>query len=348
VKYRLLSWLCCPGCRSEDLRLETFSARTTLVTQGHFEQQENPPGVDLERGEEQEVIEGALHCGGCVEVFPIRGGIPRMMLSDSVAGPPSRHNETPLDVGRPEWEQNFQDLAKPLGPEDFLGKLVLDAGCGFGRHTFFAARYGAEVVGMDSSASGVEAAHRNTSHLVRAHVVQADVYRPPFREATFDLAYSFGVLHHLDRPLEAFKVLGEMVRPGGRLSLWVYGPRQGTGLTVNKWLRGVTTEMTPEALEGLSRGIARGLRLFSHTPYRFLRHIPVAHSVVSHLPIHDHHQWPFDVVVADIYDRLRTPVHHWFKGEELEQLFTDDGYADVLVTRRVRNNETFRATGIRR
>jgi SAM-dependent methyltransferase len=348
VKYRLLSWLCCPGCRSEDLRLETFSARTTLVTRGHFEQQENPPGVDLERGEEQEVIEGALHCGGCVEVFPIRGGIPRMMLSDSVAGPPSRHNETPLDVGRPEWEQNFQDLAKPLAPEDFLGKLVLDAGCGFGRHTFFAARYGAEVVGMDSSASGVEAAHRNTSHLVRAHVVQADVYRPPFRDATFDLAYSFGVLHHLDRPLEAFKVLGEMVRPGGRLSLWVYGPRQGASLTVNKLLRGVTTEMTPEDLEGLSRGIARGLRLFSHTPYRLLRHIPVAHSVVSHLPIHDHHQWPFDVVVADIYDRLRTPVHHWFKGEELEQLFTDDGYADVLVTRRVRNNETFRATGIRR
>ena len=281
-------------------------------------------------------------------MFPIRGGIPRMMLSESQPGPPSRHQQTQLDVERPEWEQNFQDLASPLGPDDFLGKLVLDAGCGFGRHTFFAARYGAEVVGIDSSASGVEAAYRNTSHLVRAHVVQADVYRPPFRDATFDMAYSFGVLHHLERPLDAFKNLGEMVRPGGRLSLWVYGPRQGASLTANQLLRGFTAEMSPEALENLSGTIARGLRMFSHTPYRLLRHVPVAHSVVSHLPIHDHHQWPFDVVVADIYDRLRIPVHHWFKGEELERMYTDDGYADVLVTRRVRNNETFRATGIRR
>ena len=42
------------------------------------------------------------------------------------------------------------------------------------------------------------------------------------------------------------------------------------------------------------------------------------------------------------------PVTHWFTGEELEGLLADDGYVDVQVTRRVRNNETFRATGIRR
>ncbi len=81
-----------------------------------------------------------------------------------------------------------------------------------------------------------------------------------------------------------------MIRPGGRLSLWVYGPRQVASLTVSKLLRGVTTELSPEALERLSGTIASGLRLFSHTAYRFLRHVPVAHSVVSELPIHDHHQ----------------------------------------------------------
>jgi spermidine synthase len=113
-------------------------------------------------------------------------------------------------------------------------------------------------------------------------------------------------------------------------------------------VRGVTTDLSAPQLEGVSRAIARVLRLFSHTPYRLLRHVPVAREVVSHLPVHDHHQWTFDVVVADVYDRLRIPVHHWFTREELEQMLTDDGYADVQVTRRVRNNETFRATGLRR
>jgi SAM-dependent methyltransferase len=235
-----------------------------------------------------------------------------------------------------------------LGPEDFLGRLVLDAGCGFGRHAFFAGRYGAEVVAMDSSADAVTAAFRNTSSANRVHVVQADVYRPPFREDCFDLVYSFGVLHHLERPVEAFRVFGEVVRAGGRVSVWVYGPRQGLTLAASQMLRGVTTTMDASSLESLSAGIARGLRVFSHTPYRFLRHVPVAGGVVSHLPVHDHHQWPFDVVVADVFDRLRFPVHRWFKGEDLERMYADDGYADVVVTRRVRNNETFRATGVRR
>jgi len=307
-----------------------------------------PGGVDLDRREEQEVMEGALHCGGCGHVFPIRGGVPRMMLPGSVQGPSSRHSETEVDVGRPEWEDNFQDLSAPLGPPDFLGQRVLDAGCGFGRHTFFAARYGAEVVGMDSSSDSVEAAFRNTGHMSRAHIVQADIYSPPFRDGAFDLTYSFGVLHHLEDPKSAFRTLGATVRPGGRISLWVYGPRQGMTLLANNILRGATTDMNHDQLESLCAGIARGLRVFSHTPYKLLQHIPVARDVVSHLPVHDHHQWTFDVVVADVYDRLRNPVHHWFTGEELEQMLTDDGYADVLVTRRVRNNETFRATGIRR
>jgi SAM-dependent methyltransferase/uncharacterized protein YbaR (Trm112 family) len=348
MKYRLLSWLACPECRAPDLNLETVETRTVPAWTSQYSPDSIPPGVDMGRGEEQEVMEGSLHCGACGAIFPIRGGVPRLMASKSTEGPPSRHHGTRIEADRPEWEQNFRDLATPLDSPDFLGKLVLDAGCGFGRHAFFAARYGAEVVAMDSSADGVNAAYRNTQSLVRAHVVQADIYNPPFRENCFDMAYSFGVLHHLERPHDAFRTLGELVRPGGRLSIWVYGPRQGMTLAASQVLRGVTTSMESEGLEVLSGGIARALRLFSHTPYRLLRHVPGAKGVVSHLPVHDHHQWPFDVVVADVFDRLRFPVHRWFKGEELERMFADDGYADVIVTRRVRNNETFRATGIRR
>ena len=106
--------------------------------------------------------------------------------------------------------------------------------------------------------------------------------------------------------------------------------------------------MSHEELLTLSRTIARSLRLFSHTPYRFLRHIPVVNTVVSHLPVHDHHKWPFEIVVADIYDRLRIPVRQWFTKEELERWYGDEGYIDFTVERIVRNNETFRAFGTKR
>ena len=38
----------------------------------------------------------------------------------------------------------------------------------------------------------------------------------------------------------------------------------------------------------------------------------------------------------------------YFTGEELEVWYADAGYADIRVSRRVRNSESFRATGVRR
>jgi len=316
---------------------------------GQFEAAESDmPGLDLDRREEAEILEGALHCGDCSAVYPVRDGIPRMMRAEAAEGPSSAHRWTTFDSAVPEWEQNFLDLSEPLEPTDFLGKLVLDAGCGYGRHAFFAGRYGAEVVAVDSSRDALLAASQNTDGQGRVHLVQADVYDLPFREHAFDLVYSFGVLHHLDHPSKALASLHEAVKAGGRLSLWVYGPRQGATLHVNNALRGVTTGLEPDELHRVSRTIASGLRLFSHTPYRVLGKVPVLGDVVSHLPVHDHHKWPYDIVVADIYDRLRIPVKHWFTSEQLEGWLSAEGYADVRVTRRVANNETFRATGVRR
>ena len=349
MKYRLVKWLACPACRRADFSLETTKTSTRPIYVGHFEPGEDQtPGVDLDRREEEEVIEGALHCGGCGSIYPVRDGIPRMLLSEAEVGPSSGHRFTGFDTAIPEWEENFRDFSSPLRPEDFLGKLVLDAGCGFGRHAFFAARYGAEVIAIDNSVDAVEAAARNCASLERVHVIQADLLALPVRDDLLDIAYCYGVLHHVEDPERILAELTSRVRPGGALSLWVYGPRQGATLMVNNALRGVTTGLEPEELLRFSHGIALGLRLFSHTPYLWLNKVPVVGPIVSHLPVHDHYRWPFDVVVADVYDRLRIPVKHWFTKEELEAWYADNGFADVHVSRRVRNNETFRALGVRR
>ena len=347
MKYRLLNWLCCPACRGVQLTLETRRTETRAVTTGHFEPTETEvPGVDLQRLEEVEVLEGALHCGDCGAVYPIRDGIPRMLPKGADEGVESAHRWTTFDTAVPEWEENFLDLADPLRARDFLGRLVLDAGCGFGRHAFYAARFGAEVIAMDANGDAVLSTARNCAELERVHVVQGDLNHPPLREQVFDIAYCFGVLHHLDDADGAMDALATTLRPGGRFSMWVYGPRRGAALTMTEAVRGVTTGLEPEELYRLSQVIASGLRVFSHTPYRVFQKVPVARDVVSHLPVHDHHRWPFPVVVADVYDRLRIPVKHWFTREALELWYAEKGFADVHVSRRVRNNETFRATGV--
>lgn len=346
MRLSLVDSLCCPACGDGRLELVVHTAHererwtaqvgageATLVT---------------------EVEKGALHCTQCRASFLITAGIPRLLPPGVAAGPSTGHRLTTFDAPVPEHEENFRDLLGNVAPVvqsievggAFLGRRVLDAGCGFGRHAAVASRWGAHVVGLDSSIEAIESAARNVGDTV--DLVQGDVRRPPFRRESFDHVYSFGVLHHVTEPATAFTALNALVKPGGRLSLWVYGPRQGLTRVATGALHGATTNMSSESLYRFSLGLSAFLRVFSHTPHRFLSPIPGVSAVVNHLPVHDHSRWPFEVVVADVYDRLRVPVTHYFPGEELERWYGDAGYLDIQVNRRVRNTESFRATGIKR
>ena len=346
MKRRCLDWLACPACGEPELALRVVRSEARRCYAGHWEPGEAGPEEGAQTVDE--VLEGTLSCPGCHASYPITEGIPRMMGPSSAAGPATGHKWTEFERAVPEFERNFLDIAEPLTPRDFTGQLVLDAGCGFGRHARFAARYGAEVVAIDSSAEAVASCQANLGGAMRAHVIQGDINRPPLRRGRFDLVFSYGVLHHVPDAVATFRTLGELVRSGGRLSIWVYGPRQGATRVVTGALRGAAAAMTPEQLHTFSRSIASVLRVFSHTPYRFLGPIPPFGSILSHLPVHDHHRWPFDVVVADVYDRLRVPVTGTYRGEELERWYAENGYADIKVTRRVANTESFRGLGTKR
>ena len=42
----------------------------------------------------------------------------------------------------PDYEQQFLNWISPLDSEDFIGKDILDAGCGMGRNSYYALQYG--------------------------------------------------------------------------------------------------------------------------------------------------------------------------------------------------------------
>lgn len=349
MRKSLVDILACPACGDGQFDLVIHTARERRRWAAEVGGEGTVPDVE----------KGVLHCTSCSASFLITAGIPRLLPPGVPDGPSTGHRLTTFEGAVPEHEENFRDLLGNVAPAvqivessgAFLGRRVLDAGCGFGRHAAVAARWGADVVGMDSSTEAVESAAKNLMPddiAAAADIVQGDVRKPPFRRESFDHVYSFGVLHHVPEPATAFAALHGLVRPGGRLSLWVYGPRQGLTRVATGALRGATTNMSSESLYRFSMGLSAFLRVFSHTPHRFLSPVPGLGSVVNHLPVHDHSRWPFEVVVADVYDRLRVPVTHYFMGEELERWYGDAGYLDMQVTRRVRNTESFRATGIKR
>ena len=147
-------------------------------------------------------MEGELACAKCDRRYSIIRGIPRFATLSSVSADKAATAE---NFGW-QWQHfvqsdelyadQFLGWLAPVRPEFFQDKLVLEGGCGKGRHTQLAARWGArEVIGVDLS-EAVETAFAATRALQNAHVVQADIFHLPLARV-FDYAFSIGVLHHL-------------------------------------------------------------------------------------------------------------------------------------------------------
>ena len=122
----------------------------------------------------------------------------------------------------PEHEEQFRRWTAPLSLEDWWGKDFLDVGCGMGRNSFWPLKYGASSgVAVDIDERSLQTARRNLRSFPTMQVMSTSVYDLPFKDR-FDLAFSIGVIHHLEYPERALKKMagGQTGRPRRNLGLW--------------------------------------------------------------------------------------------------------------------------------
>jgi SAM-dependent methyltransferase len=326
VKTRLLEWLQCPWCGGA-FTLESF-------------RQDAHGDVD----------EGVLRCS-CGRVFPIVRGIPRI-LADAFALFPAFVTEyrdrlpselPPPDPGEPhadairstresfgyqwtvfsemvvDFRQNFLTYISPVDERFFPGKRGLDMGCGFGRHIYNAAKFGAEMVGVDIS-EAIESTRVNTEGMPNVHLVQADVYHLPFKPGIFDFAYSIGVLHHLPEPEAAFQRVVSLVRPGGSVFIWVYSNSRRIMNAMLESVRAVTTR-SPKKLQQFVSFLSASVDWVGFVmPYRILSKLPALGPLARRFGpqrLKVYAEYPFQVVYADWFDRLAAPIRFYYDRDAM-------------------------------
>lgn len=297
-------------------------------------------------------MEGALGCASCASSFPITGGIPRFA---NLADVETDKQATAEGFGW-QWKhfthhderyaEQFLGWIAPVTPEFFRDKVVLEGGCGKGRHTLLAAQWGArEVVGVDLS-EAVDTAFAATRSEPNAHIVQADIFRLPLAQK-FDYAFSVGVLHHLPDPRQGFLSLASRIKPGGQVSAWIYGAENNEWIVrlVNPVREKLTSRIDQRALLHLSKIPAAGLFLATKLIYgpinrrgstlgQYLFYNDYLSAIAS-FGWRDQHLIVFDHLVA--------PTAFYISREEFESWWREVGATDVVVT--WHNKNSWRGTG---
>ena len=148
---------------------------------------------------------GADPCGGAV--------------SQSAEGSPQFFR----DIDRDRYVSYAPWLPAAAGFDRFAGRTLLEIGCGMGTDLASFARGGARIHAVDLTPRHLAITRRRLLNDGRAvKLVRSDAERLPFADASFDVVYSFGVIHHTPGIRHAVAEIHRVIKPGGLAIVAVY------------------------------------------------------------------------------------------------------------------------------
>jgi ubiquinone/menaquinone biosynthesis C-methylase UbiE len=116
------------------------------------------------------------------------------------------------------------------------GKRVLEVGVGMGADYLEWLKAGAQATGVDLSSTSLEQARRRCEMAGCAPDLRvSDAEQLPFPDDTFDIVYSYGVMHHSPDTPQCIREAGRVLKPGGALRIMIYHHPSLTGFML--WLR---------------------------------------------------------------------------------------------------------------
>ncbi len=202
-------------------------------------------------------------------------------------------DQASIDAVRDYWNQrpcNIRHSQKPVGTKDYFdevearkylvephipkfaefplwnGKKVLEVGCGIGTDATNFARGGADYTGADLSQASLDiaAARFNlfglNGRFLSCNAEQLSSHLP---QASYDLIYSFGVIHHTPDQRAVVEEIRKLIRPDGQFRFMLYARNSWKDVMIEAGLDQpeaqfgcpIATTYTPEMLENLVKGL---------------------------------------------------------------------------------------------
>ena len=165
--------------------------------------------------------------------------IPKAAVQHHWDSKPCGSKETAAQVASTDFFQAHSELRYRREPEIlpfvrfdvWRGQQVLEIGVGMGADFVRFGEAKANVIGIDLSPRSLQLAVQNAQiHCVPPNLMHADAESLPFADESFDLVYSWGVLHHVPDIHRALREAHRVLKPRGECRVMLYHRRSLLGL----------------------------------------------------------------------------------------------------------------------
>jgi len=228
---------------------------------------------------------------------------------------------------------NYFDIV----PKSVLNKTTdaLDVGCGTGRWSYYLADKVSFIECIDPSKAVVAASNllRNKSNV---RISKASVDNIPFADATFDLVFSLGVLHHVPDTQKAICKCVDKLKANGYILLYLYYNLENRGV-VFKTLFHLSNSIrwVVSKLPGFMKIVVCNiLAVFFYMPFvwlsRILIQLKVSSKIVSRIPLSWYADKSFHIIRNDSLDRFGTPLEQRFSKQQITDMLVSAGCANII------------------
>jgi SAM-dependent methyltransferase len=211
-------------------------------------------------------------------------------------GRPCNIRHSPRSVGSREYFDEVEArkyFVEPHIPgfaqfERWRGKRVLEIGCGIGTDAVNFARAGALYTGMELSAVSLALAQQRFALYGlegRFHNVNAEELGAVLAPESFDLVYSFGVIHHTPDQRAVVEQARRVIRPDGELRIMLYARNSWKAIMIEAGLDQpeaqsgcpIATTYSRDMIEALLAGLfeigsAEQAHIFPYNVDKYLRY----------------------------------------------------------------------------
>ena len=149
-----------------------------------------------------------------------------------------------LEPGTRQWYEQVERHRYELEPcihamaqfTRHRGKKLLEVGVGAGTDHLQWARAGCECYGVDITDAAIETTRAHLAlYGLESDLQRVDAEELPFPDGSFDIVYSWGVIHHSEHPEQIIAEVRRVLRPGGEFIGMLYGRR--SPLAFKEWVK---------------------------------------------------------------------------------------------------------------